>query len=110
MHFSLKWADLGKMGENGGKCGKCWIPFPPIPPHFSWSWVHYGYVAGYIATHLVRVFLRPEFEISAKSAGAEGTKNFVFAPEGELFLTLCVYTQITGNFVENPKVGEKHKK
>ena len=36
-------------------------PFPPISPCFSWYWVHYGYVAGYIATHLVRVFLRPAF-------------------------------------------------
>ena len=34
-------------------------PFPPISPHFSWYRVHFGYVAGYITTHLVRVFLRP---------------------------------------------------
>ena len=25
VHLSLKWADLGKMGENGGKCGKIWM-------------------------------------------------------------------------------------
>ena len=35
-------------------------PFPPISPHFSWYWVHYGDVAGWITTHLVWVFLRPE--------------------------------------------------
>ena len=34
-------------------------PFPPIFSHFSCYWVHFGYVAGYITSHLVRVFLRP---------------------------------------------------
>ena len=34
-------------------------PFCPISPHLSWYRVHYGYVAGYLTTHLVQVFLRP---------------------------------------------------
>ena len=35
-------------------------PFSPISPHFPWCRAHYGYIAGYITTHLVRVFLRPD--------------------------------------------------
>ena len=51
-------------------------PFPPISPNFSWYWVHYGYVAGYIATHLVRVFLRPASVSVSVSVGGKGRNSW----------------------------------
>ena len=44
--------------------------------------------------------------------GARGAGEFVLGRrQGEIFfLTLCVYTQNTQNFVENSKMDETHKK
>ena len=42
--------------------------------------------------------------------GAGGAGDFVLdIQQGKIFLTLCVYTQNTQNFVENLKMDEKHK-
>ena len=36
-------------------------------------------------------------------------KKFFCPPEGAFFFTLWVYTPNTQNFVENSKMGEKHR-
>ena len=44
--------------------------------------------------------------------GAKGAGKFFLASQGEKFFwcTVCVYTQNAQTFLENSKMGEKHKK